>query len=104
MGHAPFPRKMSRRAGVTLAELLVAIGAMGILAYASSMIYFSTLHVHNEHIWRLTPYDEATAAVNRVSSELREAMLIDAHSVQAIVFVLPAKDANGDYVLASGED
>jgi len=104
MRHTSFRQRMTGRAGVTLAELLVAIGAMGILAYASSMIYFSTLHVHNEHIWRLTPYDEATAAANRVSSELREAMLIDAHSDQAIVFVLPAKDANGDYVLASGED
>ena len=54
MGHTSFRQRMTGRAGVTLAELLVAIGAMGILAYASSMIYFSTLHVYDEHAFRMT--------------------------------------------------
>lgn len=104
MNRSAFRSPIGRRAGVTLAELLVAVGLMSILAYASSMIYFSTLHVYNDHVWRLTPYDEATAAITRVSEELREAMLIDAHSDQAIVVTLPVKDANGDCLLTLGED
>lgn len=104
MNRAALRAGKSEQAGITLLELMVAMGLMAIIAYASSMIYFSALRVHNDHIWRLKPYDEATAAVKRVSDELRDAMLIVAHSDEAIVVTVPAKDTNGDCVLTLGED
>jgi prepilin-type N-terminal cleavage/methylation domain-containing protein len=93
-----------RRRGVTLAELLIAVGIMGILAYGSSMIYFSVLSIYNDHIWRLPPYDESTAAVERLSKELQGAMLIHDHGAQALVVLMPLKDSSGDNVLTLGED
>jgi len=93
-----------KRRGVTLAELLIAICLMGILAYATSMIYFSVLHIYNENIWRLPPYDEATAAVERMTKELQGAMLIYDHGTQGIIVVMPQKDANGDNVLTLGAE
>lgn len=92
------------RRGFTLTELLVAMGVMGILAYGTSMIYFSVLNIYNRQIWRFPPYDAATAAVQRVSDELREAMLIEEHGPDYIVFLLPLKDANRENVLTLGED
>lgn len=97
-------RGWGRRRGVTLAELLVAMGVMGILAYGCSTIYFSVLNTYNQHIWALPPYDAATAAVHRVARELREGMLIYAHGPDYIVVVMPKKDANRENVLTLGAD
>lgn len=94
----------ARRRGLTLPELLIAMGVMGILAYACSTIYFSVLGTYTRHIWALPPYDAATAAVQRVTRELREAMLIDAHGDTFIVVIIPQKDANRDNVLELGEN
>ena len=93
-----------RTSGVTLAELLIAVGLMGILAYGCSMIYFSVLNIYNDQIWRLPPYDEATAAVDRLTKELQEAMLIYAHGTSSIIVVMPQKDSNGDNVLTLGTE
>ncbi len=93
-----------RRRGFTLAELLVAMGVIGILAYGTSMIYFSVLNIYNRQIWRFPPYDAATAAVQRVSNELRGAMLIEDHGPNYIVFLLPLQDANHENILTLGED
>ncbi len=101
----PLCRILSRRrSGVTLAELLVAVGLMGILAYGCSMIYFSVLNIYNDQIWRLPPYDEATAATDRLTKELQESMLIYAHANSSVIVVMPQKDANGDNVLTLGAD
>jgi len=97
-------RRPSGDAGFTLAEVLVAAGLMGMLAYATSTIYFSVLRIHEDSVWRLVPYDEATAAVQRVSDDLREAMLIEYCGPDYIVAVVPQKDANGDYLLTLGDD
>lgn len=94
----------TRRRGLTLPELMVAMGVMGVLAFGTSTIYFSVLKIHNQQIWRFPPYDEATAAVKRVTDELREAMLIEEHGADYIVFVLPLKDENHENVLTLGED
>jgi len=97
-------RRTSRRRGFTLPELMVAAGVMGILAYGTSMIYFSVLKIYNKQIWRIPPYDAATAAVKRVSDELRDAMLIGDHEATDIVFVVPLQDANRENVLILGAD
>ncbi len=97
-------RRTSRRRGFTLPELMVAAGVMGILAYGTSMIYFSVLKIYNQQIWRLPPYDAATAAVKRVADEMRDAMLIEEHGENYIIFVTPLKDTNRENVLTLGAD
>jgi prepilin-type N-terminal cleavage/methylation domain-containing protein len=100
-----FKHKVNRgRRGFTLPELMVAAGVMGILAYGTSMIYFSVLKIYNQQIWRFPPYDAATAAVARVSDEMRDAMLIEEHGPDYIVCVMPLKDANRENVLTLGPD
>jgi hypothetical protein len=83
---------------------MVAVGVMGILAYGTSMIYFSVLKIYNQQIWRIPPYDAATAAVKRVADEMRDAMLIVDHGHSYIVFVVPLKNADRDNVLTLGPD
>ncbi len=95
-------RIMRRRSGFTLAEVLLAGTLMAMIAYATSTIYFSTLNIYNETIWRLPPYDEATYAVNRMTDEMREAMLIESFGPSYIVAVLPQKGMSGDYTLTLG--
>jgi prepilin-type N-terminal cleavage/methylation domain-containing protein len=92
-------RRLSRRSGFTLPELLVAMSVMGILAWTVSIIYFSVLGVYNKNLWRLRPYDEATKAVERVAKEIREAMVIDTYGSQALIVIMPQKDASRDNVL-----
>ncbi|HUT74117.1 MAG TPA: type II secretion system protein [Armatimonadota bacterium] len=92
-------RRLSRRSGFTLPELLVAMLVMGILAWTVSLIYFSVLGVYNKNLWRLRPYDEATKAVERVAKEIREAMVIDTYGSQALIVIMPQKDASRDNVL-----
>jgi len=101
MYRLPYSR-MSRRSGVTLPELMVAVAVLGILSYGISMIYFSVLNIYNRQIWKLPPYDAATGAVQRVSRDLREAMLIESHGETFMVVVMPLKDANHDNVLTLG--
>lgn len=98
-------REMSRsRRAFTLPELLVVMGVMGILAYTISLIYFSVLKVHRDYAWSLPPYDNATRAVERLTTELRHAMLIDTYTSDSIVVIMPAKDSNRDNVLTLGPD
>lgn len=87
------------RRGLSLMELMVALGVMGILAYATSTIYFSVLRIYNNQIWKLPPYDAATAAVQRLSQEIPGAMLVSSHSTGYMVVIMPQKDANRDNVL-----
>lgn len=101
--HGLLKGRAHTRGGFTLAELLVAIAVMGILSYATSMIYFSVLHIHDDYIWRLAPYDEATAGVTRLTDELREAMLIEFHGPDCLIVTLPEKDGDGSYLLTAGE-
>jgi prepilin-type N-terminal cleavage/methylation domain-containing protein len=88
--------------GMTLIELLVAMVGAAVIAYTISMVFFSTLGIYNRYIWRLPPHDAATAAVSRLSKELRAAMLIHDHADSALVAVDPLKDANRDNVLTAG--
>jgi prepilin-type N-terminal cleavage/methylation domain-containing protein len=90
--------------GVTLIELMIAVSVMAAMFYSISMIYFSVLNIYNNEIWKLPPYDAATAAVQRVSKEIREAMLVDAYGTNWVIVVLPEKDANFDNVLTLGTD
>ncbi|UCH33462.1 MAG: prepilin-type N-terminal cleavage/methylation domain-containing protein [Armatimonadota bacterium] len=90
--------------GFTLPELLVAMSVMGALAWTISLIYFSVLGVYNKNMWRLRPYDEATKAVERISSEVREAMVLDTALADAMIFIVPEKDANNDNVLVDTGD
>lgn len=91
------------QAGFTLFELLAAMGLLSLIAYATSMIYFSVLNINAENAWRLPPYDAATTAVQRMSDELRDAMLIESHGDSYIVAVVPERDENGDYLLVEGD-
>lgn len=102
-GYSYLHRLRGRR-GVTLMELMVAVGLMGILAYSTSMIYFSVLNIYTKQIWKLPPYDAATAAVQRVSKEIREAMQIDSHGSTYLVVVMPQKSSDRENVLTLGED
>ena len=102
--YARSKRNIGRRRGVTLVELMIAGGVMAILAYGVSTIYFSTLHIYNQYIWHLPPYDAATAAVQRLSRELREGMLIESHGTAFMSIIMPQKGANGDNVLTLGAD
>ena len=86
--------------GFTLPELLVAMSVMGAMARTVSLIYFSVLGTYNKNMWRLRPYDEATKSVERVASEVREAMVIDTFGSQALIVIMPEKDAGRDNVLA----
>jgi len=88
-----------RKRGFTLPELLVAMAVMGALAWTISMIYFSVLGIYNRNMWKLRPYDEATKAVERISDEAREAMIIQTDAASELRMVLPEKDANRDNVL-----
>lgn len=92
------------RRGLTLAELLVAMGVLSVLGSGVFMVYASVTNLHRQKIWRLAPYDEATRAADRLADELQEAMLILDHQAEWIVVVMPVKDENGDYVLTEGED
>jgi hypothetical protein len=89
---------------VTLIELLVAISVMGMLFYSISTIYFSVLNIYNNQIWKLPPYDAATAAVNRVSNEIRGAMQVESYGADWVVVAMPKKDTNHDNVLSLGGD
>jgi len=90
-----------RKRGFTLPELLVAMAVMGALAWTISMIYFSVLSIYNRNMWRLRPYDEATKAIERITDEAREAMIIQTDTPGELRLVLPEKDANRDNVLIS---
>lgn len=90
-----------RKRGFTLPELLVAMAVMGALAWTISMIYFSVLSIYNRNMWKLRPYDEATKAVERITDEAREAMIIQTDTPGELRMVLPEKDANRDNVLVS---
>jgi len=92
------------RAGMTLLELMIAVGVMAFLAYVTSMIYFSVLSIYNQRAWKLPPYDAATAAMQRVTHDLRGAMQIHSHAAEAIVAIVPQKDAYRENVLALGAD
>jgi prepilin-type N-terminal cleavage/methylation domain-containing protein len=94
-------RCRARSRGVTLLELLVAATVMGIVSCATSLIYFSVLSIYNQRIWALPPYDEATAAVQRLQKEMRQAMLIHDHADDALVAIDPLTDANHENVLQS---
>jgi prepilin-type N-terminal cleavage/methylation domain-containing protein len=93
--------KKDRTRGFTLPELLVAMSVMGVLAWTVSMIYFSVLSVYNQNMWKLRPYDEATKAVERMSSEARQAMVIETYGTDCMVVIMPEKDENRDNVLVS---
>ncbi len=99
-----YSRKIRCRRGATLVELMVAMGLMGILCYSISMIYFSVLNIYNKQIWKLPPYDAATAAVKRVSDELREAMQIVSHGSTYLVVLMPQKTSDRENVLTLGAD
>ncbi len=99
-----FRHSRRRKEGFTLPEVLLAAALMSMVAYASSTIYFSVLNIHQDTIWQVHPYDEATRAAQRVADDLREAMLIESHGPTYIVAVVPEQDAAGDYVLTPGED
>jgi len=90
--------------GFTLPELLVAMAVMGVMAWTVSLIYFSVLGVYSKNMWRLRPYDEATRAVERVSEEVREAMVINTFGTQSLVVIMPDKDNNRDNVLVDAGD
>jgi prepilin-type N-terminal cleavage/methylation domain-containing protein len=85
--------------GVTLIELLVAMVAAGFITYSIGLIYFSTLNIYNRYIWKLPPYDSATAAVQRINKDLRGAMLVSGSQSEALVAILPKRDANRENVL-----
>ncbi len=72
---------------------------MSVLAYSVSMIYFSVLGVYNNQAWKLPPYDAATAAMQRVAHDIREAMQVDTDGTSQLIVTLPLKDANHDDVL-----
>ena len=90
--------------GVTLIELMIAVSVMGMMFYSISMIYFSVLNIYNNQIWKLPPYDAATAGVQRVSKEIREAMQVESYGTDWVVVILPEKDANFDNILTLGGD
>jgi hypothetical protein len=89
---------------LTLVEVLVAMGVMGILAYACAAVYFSQMRTYNEYALKLPPYDEATRSVDRVTNELRGAMMIESATDTSIVVVMPLRDVNGDNVLVEGAE
>ncbi len=90
--------------GMTLIELMIAVSVMGAMFYSISMIYFSVLNIYNNQIWKLPPYDAATAAVQRVSKEIREAMQVESHGTDWVVVVLPERNASHDNILTLGGD
>lgn len=93
------PLRRRRNRGVTLIELLVVMIAAAFISYTIGLIYYSTLHVYNRYIWKLPPYDSATAAVQRINKDLRGAMLINGSDSEVLVAVMPKKDANFDNTL-----
>jgi hypothetical protein len=93
---------MRSERGVTLPELMIGASLMAMIAYGASMMYFSSLKIYQQQVWRLPPYDAATAAVTRVSRELADGMLIDTHGSTHIVFIAPLKDSQRDNVLTLG--
>jgi len=95
-------RRMRSERGVTLPEVMIGASLMAIIAYGASMMYFSALKIYQQQVWRLPPYDAATAAVGRVSRELADGMLIDTHGPTSIVFIMPLKDSQHDNVLTLG--
>jgi len=95
----PHNRKKSPRPGMTLIELLVAMTILAALMFGVSMIYFSCLKVYLRTAWKLPPYDEATMAVQEMTRQMRDAMLIDSFGADWLVVVIPRKDANHDNVL-----
>ena len=96
--------KLPGQPGVTLIELMVAVSVMGILYYSISVIYFSVLNIYNNQVWKLPPYDAATAAAQRVSKEIREAMQIDSYGTDWVVVIMPEKTADRENVLTLGGD
>jgi prepilin-type N-terminal cleavage/methylation domain-containing protein len=89
--------------GLTLIEVLVAMGLMGIMAYACAAIYFSQMRTYNEYALKLPPYDEATRSVDRVTNELRGAMVIESATATSMIVLMPLRDANGENVLVDGD-
>ncbi len=100
----PFRQHRRRLRGLTMIELVVAMAVMGAVAYTTSLIYFSAVHIYNQRAWSLPPFDEATRAVQRLNKEIRGAMLVHDHADTILVVVNPLKDANRDNVLTLGDD
>lgn len=98
-----FRSRLRCRRGVTIIELMIACGLMAVLGYTSSMVYFSVLHTYNDKIWKIPPYDNATAAVKRLSRELPEGMLIESAAADRIVLVMPLKNSERENVLTLTE-
>jgi len=93
------PRTARRRQGMTLMEVLVTMGVLGILSVGVSMMYIQALKMYQQGQRESTARDKAALALERVIPEIREAFNVDYPGPGLIIFTSPAKDTDGNYLV-----
>ncbi len=94
-------RLTPRRQGLTLIEVLTSISVLAILSVGVSMLYIQALKMYQRGQCETTARDKAALALEKIIPEIREAFNVDYPGPGLIMFTMPAKNADGSYVVSA---
>lgn len=85
--------------GVTLPELLISMTVMVLVAGVVSACYFASMRVWQRCSSQSQSDPPAHMTIDRVSSELKNAYLVDSLTPTALTFTIPLRDDDGINIL-----